>query len=98
ASQYGQHVDGRVKIETGYGIRYVVPQRISGEEDVELFFRSDNIYDNGVVELLHGSRLLASKRFLRIVPGQMERFKIKRQALSGIRPGDDLVLRWRSLG
>jgi NADPH-dependent 2,4-dienoyl-CoA reductase/sulfur reductase-like enzyme len=98
ASQHGQHVDGRLKIETGYGIRYVVPQRISGKEDVELFFRSDNIYDNGVVELFDGHKVLASKSFLRIVPGQMERFKIKKQALSGIKPGDRLIVRWRNLG
>ncbi|SFP79781.1 Thioredoxin reductase [Caldicoprobacter faecalis] len=97
ASQYGQHVDRRVKIETGYGIRYVVPQRILGEEDVELFFRSDNIYNDGVVELTDGQRLLASKKFLRIVPGQMERFKIKKQALSGIKPGGRLLIRWRNL-
>nr|PZN08090.1 MAG: pyridine nucleotide-disulfide oxidoreductase [Caldicoprobacter oshimai] len=96
-SQHGQHVDRRVKIETGYGIRYVVPQRILGEEDVELFFRSDNIYDDGVVELTDGQRVLASKKFLRIVPGQMERFKIKKQALSGIKPGGRLLIKWRNL-
>jgi len=95
-SRYDGHADGRVKIEPGYGIRYVVPQMISGEEDVELFFRANHIYENGVVELLDGDEVLASKRFLRIVPGEMERFKIKREALSSIRSGEGLMLRWRS--
>jgi len=97
-SKCGLQGDGRARIKAGCGIRYVVPQMISGEEDIELFFRSDNIYDNGTVELVDGDQVLASKRFLRIVPGQMERFKIKREALSGIKPGDGLVVRWRSLG
>ncbi len=79
----------------GEGIRYVVPQRICGDREVEFFFRSDAIYERGSVELTDGERVFASKKFMRLVPGQMERLKLKKEALTDKEKIKYLQLRWK---
>ncbi len=87
--------DDYLLVMPGNGIRYVVPQRIYGDSDVEFFFRPNAIYDKGVVELTDGDRVFASKKLLRMVPGQMERLRLKREALAGEGKIKSLQLRWR---
>lgn len=85
-----------LQVIPGKGIRYVVPQRIYGDSDVEFYFRSNGIYKDGTVELTDGEKVLASKRLMRMVPGQMERLILKRELLTGVSKTKKLQLRWRN--
>ena len=63
---------------------------------MEFYFRSNGIYKDGTVELTDGEKVLASKRLMRMVPGQMERLILKRELLTGVSKTKKLQLRWRN--
>lgn len=69
--------NGEVTVDTGFGVRYTVPQKIRRGAKTELYFRTDGIYKNVTVELYCGEKLIAKKKRPKVAPGEMERFEIK---------------------
>lgn len=92
----GNKAEDQANIYPGNGVRYVVPHRIRASKSVELYFRVNNIYKNGRIELTNGENVIYSKRIERVAPGEMQRLTLKASALEKIQPGENLVLQWIS--
>lgn len=69
----------------GKGVRYIVPQCVTGVEDeLRLFFRADNVYRRAEILVTSGDRELF-RRVRRIVtPGEMESVLLKDVALESL--------------
>ena len=81
--------DAGCNVSAGSGVRYVVPQRISGGAtgNVDLYFRVDNVYRGKTLEVLRGEDVLLRRKRPVMAPGEMEKATI---ALEGAR-GDITV-------
>ena len=77
-----------------YGVRYVVPQRVSceGEEDMQLYFRVADVYKNAKVVVRCGERELLRKSRVRLTPGEMEEVKLKAALRKELAPGDCITI------
>ena len=64
-----------IRVKGGYGIRYVVPQRVelcNLEDNLELFMRVNDIYkEKGLIVKLDGEKIKSVHR-KRLTPGEME--------------------------
>jgi NADPH-dependent 2,4-dienoyl-CoA reductase/sulfur reductase-like enzyme len=72
-----------ITIEPGEGVRYVLPQKISGERDFILSLRVTEPSRNQVVWVRDGARKVARKKLVRLHPAEMVRIKIKAEKLQG---------------
>ena len=72
-----------IKIKTDGKIRYTVPQRISTEKDVNVYFRVGNVYRNSRITVKDGERVIISKKKEKLAPGEMECVKLTRDQISG---------------
>lgn len=61
-----------VRIKVDGKIRYTVPQRITENEDVTVYFRVSNVYRNAKIVVLSGEKTIFEKKRLRVAPGEME--------------------------
>lgn len=77
--------DGNVySVSTGKGVRYALPQRINGGKgDVEIFFRTDNVYKGCKVVAECGGRTLYSKKRMIVAPGEMEKITLRKEDIDG---------------
>ena len=78
-----------VKIVTDGKIRYTVPQRISAQRDVTVYFRVSDVFRNVRIVVKDGDKILINKKKQKVAPGEMETVTIKSEMLSGV--GDTLV-------
>ena len=84
-----RYINGRSPSDSDY--LQVIPGRVyamlfpSGFMGTVMWnlFQINGIYKDGTVELTDGEKVLASKRLMRMVPGQMERLILKRELLTG---------------
>ena len=67
----------------------------SRDEDVELFFRANGIYNDGMIQLTYGKDILYTKRYNHIVPGKMERIRIKKDILRQLDMEGNIRISWR---
>lgn len=66
------------------GIRYALPQRISGGEGkITLFFRVDAVYKNRKLVVLSGDKVIKSRKFAVLAPGEMGSVEIDRALVDG---------------
>lgn len=86
----GEYVSGKlVKGEKfdvihGNGIRYALPQKVyNGEGEVKIFFRTGNIYKNAKLIVKCGDKVLLSKKYMILSPGEMESIKLDKSAIDG---------------
>ncbi len=68
-----------IPISTDGKIRYTVPQRITAEKDVAVYFRVSNIYKNVKVNVSDGENILFSKKRVKVAPGEMESVTLKKE-------------------
>ena len=61
-----------VALHTDGKIRYTVPQRITEQKDVTVFFRVSNIYRDVTIKVTDGDRVVFSKKKAKVAPGEME--------------------------
>jgi hypothetical protein len=73
-----------VKTQAGYGVRYVLPQKVTTDsgEGVSLFLRVMNPYGKVRFTVKSGETVLASAVRLKAVPGEMEKLNIPADKLS----------------
>ena len=71
-----------VPISTDGKIRYTVPQRITEEKDVTVYFRTDNVYRNVKINVYCGEKLVMSRKKMRVAPSEMETIKIAKEIVS----------------
>ena len=71
----------------GEGISYIVPQSINldSNEDINLFMRVRNIYENKKLVVRSGNQVIFEKKRLHMIPSEMEILKINTQKLRDIK-------------
>jgi NADPH-dependent 2,4-dienoyl-CoA reductase/sulfur reductase-like enzyme len=85
-----EYLDGGIKppesfihIEPEEGVRYVLPQKVSGERDFTLSLRVAAPSRNQAVWVRDSERKVARKRMVRLHPAEMVRIKVKANKLQG---------------
>ena len=87
AADYIKGIDNRtvdIPIEVDGLVRYTVPQKITVEKDVTVYFRVSNVYRNIKINVYNqkGEVILCKKK-PRVAPSEMETVTIKADALKG---------------
>ena len=82
------------KLKTDGKVRYVVPQRISAKEDVKVYFRVSDVFNDPTlvvrcpaIEYPDGSGeplLLFRKRYAKLIPGTMQSVTLTREMLDRV--------------
>ena len=72
-----------ISIKPDGKIRYTVPQRITKNKDVKVYFRVGNIYTNVVINVLDGDKVVYSVKKRRVAPGEMECILLKKDVITG---------------
>ena len=80
----GNKKDVDIKVVPDGKVRYTVPQIVTSKKDFEIFFRVSNIYENCYVVVKDGEKELIKQRKQKLVPGEMEKVKIKKEMLDTI--------------
>jgi len=65
-------------------VRYTVPQRISADADVTVYFRVSDVYRNVTLKVCDGERVLLQKKKIKMAPGEMESVVLKANMISGV--------------
>lgn len=81
-----------VSVVPGSHVTYTVPQKVRpslAEKAVEIFFRVDNIYQDGLIEVKDGERVLCSYKREHLAPGEMEKIAVPKVFLEKV-SGDSL--------
>ncbi len=74
----------QIDVKTDGKIRYTVPQKITTCEDISVYFRVNDIYENvKICVYKENGELIFSKKKRKVAPGEMETVKLQRQAISG---------------
>jgi pyruvate/2-oxoglutarate dehydrogenase complex dihydrolipoamide dehydrogenase (E3) component len=88
AAQYiaGQQPETEmVEITTDGKVRYTVPQKITANKDVTVFFRVNDCYKNCRIVVSSPAGEVLSKKKARVAPGEMESIVLRKSALVGIK-------------
>ncbi len=70
-------------LRTDGKIRYTVPQRITKAKDTNVYFRVADVYKNAKITVLKDGEVIATKKKMRLAPGEMECFKLTAEQLAG---------------
>jgi len=73
-----------ISILPGDGIRYTLPQRISGKRDVTVSFRVIEPARNKRVVLRDGDEIIKRKKMIRLHPAEMIQIKLKKESLKEV--------------
>lgn len=79
--------DRKIQLYPGRGIRYVLPQylnKIHINENINLFMRVDNIYENIEIILETEGKIIRKFKRNQVLPSEMESILIKRDDLYGL--------------
>jgi NADPH-dependent 2,4-dienoyl-CoA reductase/sulfur reductase-like enzyme len=76
-------MEGAIRVKPGPGIRYVLPQLLSGDEDVLLSMRVIAPARNVLLSLVDGGRAVKTVMKPRVNPAEMIQIKVKKSELAG---------------
>ena len=65
-------------------IRYTVPQKITAEKDVNVYFRVADVFRDKKVTVKSGDNVIYQKKHQKLAPGEMECVKITADKLAGV--------------
>ena len=71
-----------IPLSTDGRVRYTVPQVITAQKDVTVYFRVADVYRNVTLKVLDGERVVAQKKKGRMAPGEMESITLKASAFA----------------
>ena len=71
-----------IPLSTDGKVRYTVPQVITAEKDVTVYFRVADVYRNVTLKVLDGERVVAQKKKSRMAPGEMDSITLKASAFA----------------
>jgi NADPH-dependent 2,4-dienoyl-CoA reductase/sulfur reductase-like enzyme len=87
-----EYLDGGIRLPESYihiepeeGVRYVLPQKVSGARDFTLSLRVASPSRNQAVWVRDGERKVARKKMVRLHPAEMVRIKMKADKLQGVK-------------
>jgi NADPH-dependent 2,4-dienoyl-CoA reductase/sulfur reductase-like enzyme len=72
-----------IPVTAGEGVRYTLPQKVSGERDCTLSLRVTGPWRNRCVVVRDGDREIARKKEMRLHPAEMIRLDLKTERLAG---------------
>ena len=70
-----------ITVETAGFVGYTVPQQITGDADVILSFRPRKPMRDKYIDVYQGETLIASKKYVKLLPAEMEKIKIPAEKL-----------------
>lgn len=73
----------RIPLKTDGRIRYTVPQTITGEVDVKVYFRVSDTFKDVKINVYRGEELILSKKKKKVAPGEMETILLKKEVFVG---------------
>ena len=73
-----------IPVKTDGKVRYTVPQVITEQKDVTLYFRVGNVYKNVRVKVTAGDKVILTKKRPKVAPGEMESVTIQAEALEDV--------------
>ena len=76
-----------IDLKTDGKVRYTVPQRITAEKNVTVYFRVADVYRDVRVIVRDGERVIVNKKKQKVAPGEMETVTLTPQMLSGVESG-----------
>lgn len=76
-----------ISLEATSGVRYTVPQIITGSGDVSVFFRVADVYKNATITVKDGDEIVYKKRKMHLAPGEMERVELKKDVIDNNKSG-----------
>ena len=86
----GKALSGRnIKLATDGKVRYTVPQRITAEENVTVYFRVADVYRDIRIVVRDGEQILVNKKKQKVAPGEMESLTLTAEMIAGV-TGDTL--------
>ena len=86
AAEYinGENADAvDVNIKTDGKIRYTVPQKITKDKDITVFFRVADVFRNVKVNVIKNGEKVYSKKKVKVAPGEMESVKLTKDMFAG---------------
>ena len=73
-----------INVKADGKIRYTVPQRITAEKDVSVYFRVADVFRDKKVTVKSGDTVIYQKKHQKLAPGEMECVKITADKLAGV--------------
>ena len=70
-------------MKTDGKIRYTVPQKITANKDVNVYFRVADVFRDVRINIYKGEELLFSKKKAKVAPGEMENIVLKKELFEG---------------
>ena len=84
----GEALSGKnIKLSTDGKVRYTVPQRITAEEDVTVYFRVADVYRDIKIVVRDGDEVIVSKKKQKVAPGEMETVTLTKDMIAGVKTG-----------
>ena len=77
-----------INIKTDGKIRYTVPQVITKNKDVTVYFRVADVFRNVKISVYDGENVILSKKKPKVAPGEMESIKLKSSMLENCKELD----------
>lgn len=74
-----------IAVETDGKIRYTVPQRITAQKDIKVYFRVSDVFRNVKINVYADGGLILSRKKQRVAPGEMENVVLSGDKLKGIK-------------
>ena len=85
----GETAHGKnITLKTDGKVRYTVPQRITAEEDVTVYFRVADVYRDIKIVVRDGDEVLVSKKKQKVAPGEMETVTLTKEMIAGIKSAE----------
>ena len=75
--------DVNITLKTDGKIRYTVPQKITANKDVNVYFRVADVFCNVHINVYNGEKLVYSKKKKKAAPGEMESIVLKKEIFEG---------------
>ena len=73
-----------ISLTTDGKVRYTVPQRITAEEDVTVYFRVSDVYRDIRIVVRDGDNVLINKKKQKVAPGEMETVTLTAQMIKAL--------------
>jgi NADPH-dependent 2,4-dienoyl-CoA reductase/sulfur reductase-like enzyme len=87
ASDYAKGInflENKLSVSAGEGVRYVLPQKISGKRDVKISLRVFAPSRNRKIVVRAGDRILKKTHRVRLMPSEMIRVSLKKEDLKDV--------------
>ena len=76
-----------IELHTDGKVRYTVPQRITAEEPVTVYFRVADVYRDVRIVVKDGENVIVNKKKQKVAPGEMETVALTAEMIKGVTSG-----------